>query len=133
MTSQNQPQKKIKILQLLRAIQTEQLSKLQLKYQQEQDLLEDVRTYTKQRSAIERDYSQALQKLNSQFLQKKELYTDDSVAENGNRTPHGMWKSLLDETEKKAKKRLAISEELQGQMVDSMKTLKLNKTQAFKK
>ncbi|XP_074620153.1 F-BAR and double SH3 domains protein 2-like isoform X2 [Acropora palmata] len=44
-----------------------------------------------------------------------------------------MWKSLLDETEKKAKKRLAISEELQGQMVDSMKTLKLNKTQAFKK
>lgn len=74
MTTQNQPQKKvrrpeivtrsatsfekllicilsllpwtfeqIKILQLLRTIQTEQLSKLQQKYQLEQDLLEDVR------------------------------------------------------------------------------------------
>lgn len=49
------------------------------------------------------------------------------------RTPHGVWKSLLDESEKKAKQRLAISEELQGQMGESMKTLKANKTQVFKK
>jgi len=35
--------KQIKILQVLRTIQTEQLSKLQQKYQLEQDLLEDVR------------------------------------------------------------------------------------------
>lgn len=49
------------------------------------------------------------------------------------RTPHGVWKSLLDESEKKAKQRLAISEELQGQMAESMKTLKSNKAQVFKK
>ncbi|XP_068718936.1 F-BAR and double SH3 domains protein 2-like [Montipora capricornis] len=133
MTTQNQPQKKIKILQLLRAIQAEQLSKLQQKYQQEQELLEDVRNYTKQRSTIEREYSQALQKLNAYFLPKKEFSTDDSTGENGNRTPQDVWKSVLEEAEKKAKKHLAISEELQGQMAESMKTLKLNKTQAFKK
>ena len=49
------------------------------------------------------------------------------------RTPHGVWKSLLDESEKKAKQQLAISEELQGQMAESMKTLKSNKAQVFKK
>ena len=49
------------------------------------------------------------------------------------RTPHGVWKSLLDESENKAKQRLAISEELQGQMAESMKTLKSNKAQVFKK
>lgn len=133
MTTQNQSQKKIKILQLLRAIQAEQLSKLQQKYQLEQDLLEDVRTYTKQRSMIERDYAQALQKLNAQFLQKKELTAEDLTGENGNKTPHGVWKCLLDESEKKAKQRLAMSEELQGQMGESMKTLKSNKVQVFKK
>ncbi|KAJ7393081.1 F-BAR and double SH3 domains protein 2 [Desmophyllum pertusum] len=87
MTTQNQPQKKIKILQLLRAIQTEQLSKLQQKYQLEQDLLEDVRTYTKQRSTIEREYAQALQKLNSQFLQKKELSAEDLAGEKWKQNP----------------------------------------------
>ncbi|KAL9973934.1 hypothetical protein ACROYT_G020455 [Oculina patagonica] len=133
MTTQNQPQKKIKILQLLRAIQAEQLSKLQQKHQLEQDLLEDVRTYTKQRSTIEREYAQALQKLNSQFLQKKELSAEEITGENGHKTPHGVWKSLLDESEKKAKQRMAISEELQGQMAESMKTLKSNKAQVFKK
>lgn len=40
---------------------------------------------------------------------------------------------MLDESEKKAKRRLAISEELQGQMGESMKTLKSNKAQVFKK
>lgn len=49
------------------------------------------------------------------------------------RSLHGVWKSLLDESEKKAKQHLAISEELQGQMGESMKTLKSNKTQVFKK
>lgn len=132
MTTQNQPQKKVKILQLLRTIQAEQLSKLQQKFQLEQDLLEDVRTYTKQRSAIEREYSQALQKLNSQFLQKKEL-EESAGGESGSRTPQGVWKSLLDEAEKKAKQRLAISEELQGQMGESMKTLKSNRSQVYKK
>ena len=49
------------------------------------------------------------------------------------RTPQGVWKSLLDEAEKKAKQRLAISEELQGQMGESMKTLKSNRSQVYKK
>ena len=49
------------------------------------------------------------------------------------RTPLSVWKSLLDESEKKAKQSLAISEELQGQMAESMKTLKSNKMQVFKK
>ena len=40
---------------------------------------------------------------------------------------------MLDESEKKAKQRLAMSEELQGQMGESMKTLKSNKVQVFKK
>jgi hypothetical protein len=55
----------------LKNLHTEQLAKLQLKNQHECDLLEDVRTFIIKRSAIEKQYSEALLKLSSSYLNKK--------------------------------------------------------------
>lgn len=49
----------------------EQLSILQTRQQREADLLEDIRSYSKQRAAIEREYGQALQKLAGPFLKRE--------------------------------------------------------------
>lgn len=133
MSAQPPPQRKTKILQSLRNVHSDQVTRLQQKYQFEQDLLEDIRTYTKQRSAIEKDYSQALQKLNSQFLQKKDVVNETEASESDSRTPLNVWKTYLEESEKFAKKRLNIADTLQSQIAESLKTQKTNKAHVFKK
>lgn len=55
----------------LKNLHTEQLAKLQLKNQHECDLLEDIRTFVIKRSAIEKQYSEALLKVSSSYLNKK--------------------------------------------------------------
>lgn len=57
----------------LKALHTEQLSKLQLKNQHECELLEDIRQFTVKRSAIEKQYSESLLKISSQYLNKKNV------------------------------------------------------------
>ena len=47
--------------------------------------------------------------------------------------PLDVWKKLLDESEKIGKQHLAMSEALQTQIADNIKTLKASKAQTYKK
>ncbi|KAG5199865.1 hypothetical protein JEQ12_006344, partial [Ovis aries] len=48
----------VKVTQELKNIQVEQMTKLQAKHQAECDLLEDMRTFSQKKAAIEREYAQ---------------------------------------------------------------------------
>lgn len=65
------PPRKVKPAQEVKLRFLEQLSILQSRQQREADLLEDIRSYSKQRAAIEREYGQALQKLAGPFLKRE--------------------------------------------------------------
>jgi len=54
------PPRKVKVTQELKNIQVEQMTKLQAKHQAECDLLEDMRTFSQKKAAIEREYAQSL-------------------------------------------------------------------------
>lgn len=56
----------------LKNLHSEQLAKLLLKNQNECELLEDIRQFTLKRSAIEKSYSEALLKISSAYLNKKQ-------------------------------------------------------------
>ncbi|XP_023065281.1 F-BAR and double SH3 domains protein 2-like [Piliocolobus tephrosceles] len=64
------PPRKVKVTQELKNIQVEQMTKLQAKHQAECDLLEDMRTFSQKKAAIEREYAQGIQKLASQYLKR---------------------------------------------------------------
>ncbi|KAM6358092.1 F-BAR and double SH3 domains protein 1 isoform 3-T3 [Alca torda] len=64
------PPRKVKLTQEVRVHLLEQLSGLQGKQQRDAELLEDIRLYSKQRAAIDREYGQALQRLASQFMKR---------------------------------------------------------------
>ena len=49
----------------------DQLTKLQAKHAQEIDLLEDIRTFTKQKAALEKAYADGLLKLSTSYLNHK--------------------------------------------------------------
>nr|XP_036882179.1 F-BAR and double SH3 domains protein 2-like isoform X2 [Manis javanica] len=51
-------QQQVKVTQELKNIQVEQMTKLQAKHQAECDLLEDMRTFSQKKAAIEREYAQ---------------------------------------------------------------------------
>ncbi|XP_008253370.2 F-BAR and double SH3 domains protein 1 isoform X1 [Oryctolagus cuniculus] len=90
------PPRKVKPAQEVKLRFLEQLSILQSRQQREADLLEDIRSYSKQRAAIEREYGQALQKLAGPFL-KREGHRSGETDSRG-RTVFGAWRCLLDAT-----------------------------------
>ncbi|XP_011795102.1 PREDICTED: F-BAR and double SH3 domains protein 1 [Colobus angolensis palliatus] len=90
------PPRKVKPAQEVKLRFLEQLSILQTRQQREADLLEDIRSYSKQRAAIEREYGQALQKLAGPFL-KREGHRSGEMDSRG-RTVFGAWRCLLDAT-----------------------------------
>ncbi|KAF6103353.1 FCH and double SH3 domains 2 [Phyllostomus discolor] len=55
------PPRKVKVTQELKNIQVEQMTKLQAKHQAECDLLEDMRTFSQKKAAIEKEYAQRSQ------------------------------------------------------------------------
>ncbi|CAB3226466.1 unnamed protein product [Arctia plantaginis] len=57
----------------LKNLHTEQIAKLHAKNQHECDLLEDLRTYTIKRSAIEKSYSEVIRTEMDNLLLEKEL------------------------------------------------------------
>uniref|UniRef100_UPI00398F3528 F-BAR and double SH3 domains protein 2-like n=1 Tax=Pristiophorus japonicus TaxID=55135 RepID=UPI00398F3528 len=57
------PPRKVKVTQELKNIHVEQMTKLQAKHQGECDLLEDLRTFSQKRIAIEKDYAQCIDQL----------------------------------------------------------------------
>ncbi|XP_012501255.1 PREDICTED: F-BAR and double SH3 domains protein 1 [Propithecus coquereli] len=100
------PPRKVKPAQEVKLRFLEQLSILQTRQQREADLLEDIRSYSKQRAAIEREYGQALQKLAGLFL-KREGYRSGEM---DSRTVFGAWRCLLDATVAGGQTRLQASD-----------------------
>ncbi|CAG0891290.1 unnamed protein product [Darwinula stevensoni] len=130
-----QPSRKGKYAPALKNIQNEQMSKLQTKHANEADLLEDIRNFTRQRSALEKSYAEGLLKLSATYLGKK-LVNLPELGQEEQRSQwnvFSVWKTLLDETEKIAKTRLAAVEVFQTQISDDAKNVRGQKLIVGKK
>ncbi|XP_056144312.1 F-BAR and double SH3 domains protein 1-like [Lampris incognitus] len=103
------PPRKVKETQQVKLIFSEQFSRLQAKQQQDTDLLEEIRSFSKQRAAIEKEYGQALQRLAVQY-QKRDWQRGktDAVTSSG---IFSVWRSVIDATARNAASRLAAAEE----------------------
>ncbi|CAC5380439.1 FCHSD [Mytilus coruscus] len=77
------PPRKVKHAAVLKNIHSEQVSKLQAKHQQECELLEDIRNFSRQRSIIEKDYAQSLMKLTTSLLKREFSATPDLTTDDG--------------------------------------------------
>ncbi|KAM3842561.1 F-BAR and double SH3 domains protein 1-like [Diretmus argenteus] len=119
------PPRTVKESQQIKLVFSEQLSRLQTKQQQDSELLEEIRSFSKQRAAIEKEYGQALQRLAVQY-QKKDLQRGkaDTIT-SGN--VFNVWRSVVDATAQNAASRLTAAEEyraLIGQASRSLRNVK---------
>ncbi|XP_065334083.1 protein nervous wreck isoform X1 [Cloeon dipterum] len=129
------PPRKQGYAKFLKSLHTEQLNKLQVKNQYECELLDDIRNFTKQRSAIEKSYSEALLKLATVYLNKKIPDIPDIKLEGGEERWNmwNVWRTVLEENEKLAKARLAAVEVFQQVISDDAKVLRAHKVGNAKK
>ncbi|XP_024608118.1 F-BAR and double SH3 domains protein 1 isoform X3 [Neophocaena asiaeorientalis asiaeorientalis] len=107
------PPRKVKPSQEVKLRFLEQLNILQTRQQREADLLEDIRSYSKQRAAIEREYGQALQKLAGPFLKREGHRSgemDSRLSLGRGRMVFGAWRCLLDATVAGGQARLQASD-----------------------
>ncbi|KAM9081431.1 F-BAR and double SH3 domains protein 2 isoform 3-T4 [Megaptera novaeangliae] len=126
------PPRKVKVTQELKNIQVEQMTKLQAKHQAECDLLEDMRTFSQKKAAIEREYAQGIQKLASQYLKRDwpGIKADDR---NDYRSMYPVWKSFLEGTMQVAQSRINISENYKNFISEPARTVKSLKEQQLKR
>ncbi|XP_075942930.1 F-BAR and double SH3 domains protein 1-like [Anarhichas minor] len=103
------PPRKVKESQQVKLVFSEQLSKLQTKQHQDTELLEEIRTFSKQRAAIEKEYGQALQRLAVQY-QKRDWQRGNTDAITSG-SVFAAWRSVVDATAQSATLRLAAAEE----------------------
>ncbi|KAM3837828.1 F-BAR and double SH3 domains protein 2 [Vipera latastei] len=126
------PPRKVKITQELKLIQAEQMTKLQAKHQAECDLLEDMRTFSQKKTAIEREYAQGMQKLASQYL-KKEWPGVKAEERSDFRSLYPVWKSFLESTVQVAQSRINICENYKNLISEPARAVKGFKEQQLKK
>ncbi|KAF5277094.1 hypothetical protein FQA39_LY06332 [Lamprigera yunnana] len=129
------PPRKGNYVKFLKNLHSEQLAKLAAKNQHECDLLEDIRTFTLKRSAIEKSYSEALLKISSAYLNKKIPNIPDLKLEGGEEKWNmwSVWRTVLEENEKLARARLAAVEVFQQQIADDVKLLRSHKLQTARR
>ncbi|XP_073469009.1 F-BAR and double SH3 domains protein 2 isoform X4 [Aquarana catesbeiana] len=126
------PPRKVKVTQELKNIQAEQMTKLQAKHQAECDLLEDMRTFSQKKAAVEREYAQTIQKLASQYLKKEwPVLKPDERSEY--RNIYTVWKSFLEGTMQVAQSRINICENYKNLISEPARTVKLYKEQQLKR
>ncbi|XP_069055580.1 F-BAR and double SH3 domains protein 1 isoform X2 [Pleurodeles waltl] len=125
------PPRKVKATQEVKLRFTEQLSSLQNKQQQETELLEDIRSFSKQRSVIEKEYGQALQRLSIQYL-KKDWHRGKNET-NGNRSVFAVWKSVVEGTASHGQARVTASENYRNLTTEAAKTARTAKEHLLKK
>ncbi|XP_075707443.1 F-BAR and double SH3 domains protein 2 isoform X3 [Rhinoderma darwinii] len=126
------PPRKVKVTQELKNIQAEQMTKLQAKHQAECDLLEDMRTFSQKKAAVEREYAQTIQKLASQYL-KKEWPVVKPEERSEYRNIYTVWKSYLEGTIQVAQSRINICENYRNLISEPARTVKMYKEQQLKK
>ncbi|KAI5730318.1 hypothetical protein M8J76_012361 [Diaphorina citri] len=122
-------------VKFLKNLHTEQIAKLQLKNQNECDLLDDIRNFILKKSAIEKSYAEALLKISSHFLNKKIANIPDVKTDSSEDRWNmwNVWRTVLEENEKLARARMAAIEVFQSQIADEAKMLRLHKLQAARK
>ncbi|KAM9037242.1 F-BAR and double SH3 domains protein 2 isoform X1 [Sarcophilus harrisii] len=126
------PPRKVKVTQELKNIQVEQMTKLQAKHQAECDLLEDMRTFSQKKAAIEREYAQGIQKLASQYL-KKDWPGIKADERNDYRSMYPVWKSFLEGTMQVAQSRINICENYKNLISEPARTVRNLKEQQLKR
>ncbi|KAI4792146.1 hypothetical protein KUCAC02_033580 [Chaenocephalus aceratus] len=126
------PPRQVRVTQELKHTHAEQMSRLQIKHQTECDLLEDLRTFSQKRSAVERDYAQALQKLANQYLKKEwpESLTEDQTDQ---RNMYCVWRAYLEGTVQVTQSRISACDNYKVQVADPAKTVRLQKEQQLRK
>ncbi|XP_004391808.1 PREDICTED: F-BAR and double SH3 domains protein 2 isoform X2 [Odobenus rosmarus divergens] len=126
------PPRKVKVTQELKNTQVEQMTKLQAKHQAECDLLEDMRTFSQKKAAIEREYAQGIQKLASQYLKRDwpGIKADDR---NDYRSMYPVWKSFLEGTMQVAQSRINICENYKNFISEPARTVRSLKEQQLKR
>ncbi|XP_075366220.1 F-BAR and double SH3 domains protein 1 [Mycteria americana] len=125
------PPRKVKLTQEVRVHLLEQLSGLQGKQQRDAELLEDIRSYSKQRAAIDREYGQALQRLASQFV-KRDWQRGRSEASDS-RSTVAVWKGVIEGTAHAGQIRVTASESYRALAAEAARTTRLSKEQMLKK
>lgn len=126
------PPRKVRVTQELKQIHTEQLSRLHVKHQTECDLLEDLRTFSQKKAAVERDYAQALQKLANQYL-KKEWPDTLSEDQADHRNMYCVWRAYLEGTVQLTQSRISACENYKVQVAEPAKMARLQKEQQLRK
>nr|XP_035975363.1 F-BAR and double SH3 domains protein 2 isoform X2 [Halichoerus grypus] len=126
------PPRKVKVTQELKNTQVEQMTKLQAKHQAECDLLEDMRTFSQKKAAIEREYAQGIQKLASQYLKRDwpGIKADDR---SDYRSMYPVWKSFLEGTMQVAQSRINICENYKNFISEPARTVRSLKEQQLKR
>ncbi|XP_078258293.1 F-BAR and double SH3 domains protein 2 isoform X1 [Rhinoraja longicauda] len=127
------PPRKVKVTQELKNSHAEQMIKLQAKHQGECDLLEDLRSFSQKRIAIEKDYAQALQKLTTQYLKRDWIGIKIDERSEHNRSILAVWKSYLEGTLHLAQSRIIASENYRNHILEPAKIVKSIKEQQLKK
>ncbi|KAM4653199.1 F-BAR and double SH3 domains protein 1 isoform 1-T1 [Amazona ochrocephala] len=125
------PPRKVKLTQEVRIHVLEQLSGLQGKQQRDSELLEDIRSYSKQRSAIDREYGQALQRLASQFV-KRDWQRGRSEA-GDSRSAIAVWRGVIEGTAHAGQVRVTASESYRALATEAARTARLSKERMLKK
>ncbi|XP_075622523.1 F-BAR and double SH3 domains protein 1 isoform X3 [Balearica regulorum gibbericeps] len=125
------PPRKVKLTQEVRVHLLEQLSGLQGKQQRDAELLEDIRSYSKQRAAIEREYGQALQRLASQFV-KRDWQRGRGEA-GDSRSAVAVWKGVIEGTVHAGQVRVTTSESYRALAAEAARTARLSKERMLKK
>ncbi|XP_010601534.1 F-BAR and double SH3 domains protein 2 isoform X3 [Fukomys damarensis] len=130
--SSGRDEQEVKVTQELKNIQVEQMTKLQAKHQAECDLLEDMRTFSQKRAAIEREYAQGIQKLTSQYLKRDwpGIKPDDR---NDYRSMYPVWKSFLEGTMQVAQSRINICENYKNFISEPARAVRSVKEQQLKR
>ncbi|XP_030294799.1 F-BAR and double SH3 domains protein 2-like [Sparus aurata] len=126
------PPRKVRVTQELKHTHAEQLSRLHIKHQTECELLDDLRTFSQKRAAVERDYAQALQKLASQYL-KKEWPDSQTEEQEDHRNMYCVWKAYLEGTIQVAQSRISACDNYKVQVADPAKMVRLQKDQQLRK
>ncbi|XP_072256708.1 F-BAR and double SH3 domains protein 1 isoform X2 [Pyxicephalus adspersus] len=125
------PPRKVKVTQEVKVRFGEQLSSLQNKQQQDAELLEDIRSYCKQRAAIEKEYGQALQRLASQYLKRDWHRGKNETREC--RSVFSVWKSMMEGTVFIGQTRVSAAENYRNVTAEAAKTVRTAKEQLLKK
>ncbi|XP_030813207.1 F-BAR and double SH3 domains protein 1 isoform X1 [Camarhynchus parvulus] len=125
------PPRKVKLTQELRVHLLEQLSGLQSKQQRDAELLEDIRSYSKQRATIDREYGQALQRLASQFV-KRDWQRGRGEA-GDSRSVAAVWKGVIEGTAHAGQVRVTASESYRTLAAEAAPSARLCKERTLKK